>query len=57
MSIFKKWYKKYRLFKNKISIYFFKGDITIGKRVEFNQPLSLYNEKGSIIIGNDCFLE
>lgn len=55
MSVFKKLYKKYRLFKNKSSILFYKGNITIGKNVEFNQPLRLYNEKGSIIIGDNCF--
>lgn len=44
-------FKKFKLWTNGIQQYFFKGNITIGKKVKFYQKLRLYGS-GNIIIGD-----
>ena len=46
--------RKIKLFFNGIDRYFFKGNISIGKKVNFNQKLRLIGN-GSIEIGDNCF--
>lgn len=44
-------FKKFKLWTNGIQQYFFKDNITIGKKVKFYQKLRLYGS-GNIIIGD-----